>query len=391
MLAVALPSPAAEPATAVVRDALSFDRHYLPNPEMLERIREVKNLSGRTDPKGKERVRGWFEYDLDVAQAGWYELLIEPDAARVEILIDGAYQGQCGTIGPRAGSFRLDAGKHTLRIQKFLWWDGFSAVTRIVLHPPEPGLARALCLHPATPAAEHSVFRKGETLELDAEYGPTAAATTLTACAPPRHASDSTPSTGTCPSSTCRHAALDGVSVVNGASYGRRADMRPVQTRDQFLATMLEPVRDGNGNAAYLIGSTYLEATEVVAPPTALGFPADTKATWTSCVVNPAGRHCLERWAQALAGGDARFLADGGNAYTLGQPLQREFFAEYRRLPDLPFEPCAGLTDPVAVRQRALQFGLSTKLGAPASSRALLLAESTGPEGGTTNGGRHSP
>ena len=47
-------------------------------------------------------------------------------------------------------------------------------------------VARALCLHPATPAAEHSVFRKGETLELDAEYGPTAAATTLTACAPPR-------------------------------------------------------------------------------------------------------------------------------------------------------------------------------------------------------------
>jgi hypothetical protein len=162
---------------------------------------------------------------------------------------------------------------------------------------------------------------------------------------------------------SARLAALDGVSVVNGASYGRRADMRPVEARDRYLTAMLDPVRDATGSAAYLIGSTYLEATEVVAPPAALGFPADTKATWTSCVVNPAGRHCLERWAQALATGDARFLADGGNAYTLGQPLQREFFAEYRRLPDLPFETCAGLTDPVAVRQRTLTAADAAPLG----------------------------
>ncbi|OGV73952.1 MAG: hypothetical protein A3K19_22945 [Lentisphaerae bacterium RIFOXYB12_FULL_65_16] len=846
MLVVTPRSSAAEPAVAVVRDALTFDRHYLPNPEMLERIREVKNLSGRADPKGKERVLGWFEYDLEAPQAGWYELLVEPDAARVEVLLDGAYQGQCASSGPRAGSFRLDAGKHTLRIQKYLWWDGFSPVTRIVLRPPEPGLARALRLHAATPAASRCVFRKGETLELDAEYGPTIAATTLTVrvkdtasqalvsdfsvplpatatparqrvaipcaqqgvlsiefgengtpfppdCVPSRtitvvdttpqprpggevtrrllreidctatepdyvgggatrvvrksfgayresgatgwyghmnstepswfaytvrveelgrpcvievdypddalrtfciavrgaapgayptaggvdsggefslthrlhthtllhwprgndlrvlllNATDGVRAAAACirvyaidgdlppldvPASggrafgnwyeegsnfmavyggpdrqhasladylvtadrwaravaymggdtlwptlvvyqfglypsrynvlfggpfsndlariilyTCerygmkayfefhpearelaapaedpalggdnfmtskdgvvgnrhpnhfnpihprnqawtlgmvgefadqyrdcpafrgvclrqmewanpalwnfhsldwgyedftvglfeketgvtvpvagdapgrfgkRHAwllanardrwvtwrcdkivdlftrtaqrvrqarpdlqvltnrfdvergvdnarlaAIDGVSVVNGASYGRRADMRPVEARDQFLATMLDPVRDGHGNASYLIGSTYLEATEVVVPPVALGFPAGTQATWTSCVVNPAGRHCLERWAQALAGGDARFLSDGGNAYTLGQPLLREFLAEYRRLPDLPFQACPALNDPVALRQCTVASADAARLG----------------------------
>jgi hypothetical protein len=70
-----------------------------------------------------------------------------------------------------------------------------------------------------------------------------------------------------------------------------------------------------------------------------------------SGVVNPAGRNYLERWALAMAEGDALFLSDGGNSDTLGQPLLREFLREYRCLPTLPFTARADASDPVTVRE----------------------------------------
>ncbi|HEY3329817.1 MAG TPA: hypothetical protein VGK19_07345 [Capsulimonadaceae bacterium] len=145
--------------------------------------------------------------------------------------------------------------------------------------------------------------------------------------------------------------AIDGVTVMNGGNYGRRADMRPTENRDELLSSIRTAARKPNGESAFLIGSQYFEATEVVVPPTSLGFPESTPKTWMSGVVNPSGRHANERWAMALAEDDATFLSDGGNAYTLGQPVLREFLAEYRRLPAKPFTARVDATDPVAVRE----------------------------------------
>jgi hypothetical protein len=107
---------------------------------------------------------------------------------------------------------------------------------------------------------------------------------------------------------------------------------------------------------AFLIGNYYFEASEPVLPPTALGYPANTPTGWISAVIAPSGRHFLERYAVALAESDARLLGDGGNTYTLGQPVLREFLDAYRCLPETPFVPRADARDPVAVWERAPLF-----------------------------------
>lgn len=150
--------------------------------------------------------------------------------------------------------------------------------------------------------------------------------------------------------------ALDGVVLVNaGHAYGRRAytyegPLADSKRRDKLLdPAALLALRNTEGKTAFLFGAGYFEATERVVPPASLGFPEDTKRTWMSGVVNPAGRHYLERYALALAEADAQYLSDGGNAYTLGQPLLTDFLREYRALPALPFRPREDGRDPVAV------------------------------------------
>ena len=59
----------------------------------------------------------------------------------------------------------------------------------------------------------------------------------------------------------------------------------------------------------------------------------------------------LERYATALALSDVPFFSDGGNAYTLGQPILREFMNEFRRLPADRFASRSDAQDPVAVRE----------------------------------------
>jgi hypothetical protein len=51
-------------------------------------------------------------------------------------------------------------------------------------------------------------------------------------------------------------------------------------------------------------------------------------------------------------------LGDGGNAYTLGQPELREFLAEYRRLPAVPFQLRSAAREPVTVRELQQPDGL---------------------------------
>ncbi|MCY3020977.1 MAG: hypothetical protein NTW87_18325 [Planctomycetota bacterium] len=150
--------------------------------------------------------------------------------------------------------------------------------------------------------------------------------------------------------------AIEGVVLINSRhSYGRRAftyegPMADPKMRDLLLEpAALLSMRGPSGEAAFLFGAGYFEAVEKVVTPESLGFPQGTKRTWMSGVVNPAGRQFLERYALALAEADATYLADGGNAYTLGQPLLREFLAEYRKLPPVAFRPRPDARDPVAV------------------------------------------
>ncbi|MFZ2657017.1 MAG: hypothetical protein WAX69_18940 [Victivallales bacterium] len=148
---------------------------------------------------------------------------------------------------------------------------------------------------------------------------------------------------------------IGGVRLVNSLhGYGRRqhSEMETQEARDALMSpSSLNAVSNPADLNGYLFGAGYFEAIETVVPPDAIGLPANSKRTWMSGVVNPAGRHALERWAIAVAEGDAIYLSDGGNAYTLGQPILQEFLQEYRRLPCVKFTPIKEASDPVAVRQ----------------------------------------
>lgn len=156
--------------------------------------------------------------------------------------------------------------------------------------------------------------------------------------------------------------AIRGVVLINATgSYGRReADKLTVQRNRDF---QLEPRHlaafpPGLGSRAFLSSASYLEATEIVVPPAKLGFPAATKAAWMSAVANPAGRHALERFAVQLAETDAAWMGDGGNGYSLGQPVLWEWLREYRALPSEPFTRRDDAIDPVAVWTLARADGL---------------------------------
>ena len=147
---------------------------------------------------------------------------------------------------------------------------------------------------------------------------------------------------------------IDGVTLVNALhTYGRRGDR---ETNALLRGNLVQPTQVHALSAAgqparFLPTASYFEGTEAIAPPERLGFPAATKKTWMSAVVNPAGRSYLERYALLLAEADAVMLGDGGNAYTLGQPELREFLSEYRRLPAVPFQSRSDARDPVTVRE----------------------------------------
>lgn len=154
---------------------------------------------------------------------------------------------------------------------------------------------------------------------------------------------------------------LDGVILVNARyPHGRHYwGMKAAEHRDYLInPAKLKSLSDTRGRGSFLFGAVYFEATEVIVPPKDLGFPANTLATWMSAVVDPAGRQALEHWALALAECDTAFISDGGNTYTLGQPVLRDFLREYRHLPPDPFNRRADATDPVAVWELAKDGGL---------------------------------
>lgn len=147
--------------------------------------------------------------------------------------------------------------------------------------------------------------------------------------------------------------ALDGVVLLNAAySYGRRESEGIFQgARDSLLdPAALNALRKPGDGGRFLSSSRYLEATGVVVPPPRLGFPAATRETWMSAVANPPARFPLERYAIELAETDAFVLGDGGNGYTFGPSVVREFMREFRMLPAQSFTARADAVDPVTVR-----------------------------------------
>lgn len=153
---------------------------------------------------------------------------------------------------------------------------------------------------------------------------------------------------------------IDGVEVLNASfGYGRRErDAIFRGSRDTLLdPSSIRALARGSG-AHFLAGQYYLEATDAVISPEQLGFPAGTKRTWAGIVANPPGRLALERYALQLAEADALTLGDGGNGYSLGPPIVREFMETFRRLPARPFASLPDATDPVAVRSLATEDGL---------------------------------
>lgn len=143
------------------------------------------------------------------------------------------------------------------------------------------------------------------------------------------------------------------------AYYGRRLSLdTPAQTafyeqagRDKLLDPATLSVFRTPTVREHLFGNTYFEANRV-AVPAKVGLE-NVAPTGFVGVVNPAGRHFLERFAVALAETDANRLLDGGEGYVLGQDQYlRPFLREFCSLPAAPFTPRADARDPVAVWER---------------------------------------
>ena len=151
--------------------------------------------------------------------------------------------------------------------------------------------------------------------------------------------------------------AIDGVRVLDAtASYGRR---ETASVEDPLLRElMVQAGTLSSAGRAFLTPANYLEATDAIVPPDALGFAPQTKRTWMSAVANPAGRSALERFAVLLAESDADWLGDGGNGYALGQPPLRGFLREYLSLPSERFTQVGSADVPVVVRTLSRSDGI---------------------------------
>lgn len=146
--------------------------------------------------------------------------------------------------------------------------------------------------------------------------------------------------------------AIEGVILIDSSyAYGRhKPDNAFLGNHDHLLDPVSLSALRGKSAGRFIFGMQYVEANEKVVPPERLGFDAATKATWMSTPANPAGRHALERFAVPLADADALMLGDGGNAYTFGPPVVKEFLREFAQLPDRPFVELKSVADPVMIR-----------------------------------------
>lgn len=150
-----------------------------------------------------------------------------------------------------------------------------------------------------------------------------------------------------------------GIAVVPTGTFGRR-DSAPVKDQQEVFDPLLDPAHKALGfgyERAFGYVNAYFEVHSRI-PVNKLGFPELTPGAYCGAA-DGAGRHCLERLSVVLADQDSGVMFQGGLGHTYGQPKYfNEWLAEYTRLPKLPFEPLAGLQDPVAVWQRKCDDGL---------------------------------
>ncbi len=117
---------------------------------------------------------GAIEYDFDVVEKGWYVLHVQPDGGGHEFIFDGK-ELLYGFGSSRVGNIWLDAGSHTLRIQRN-FWTGLGPITEWRLEP-----ARAASDRISVRSDDRwNVLRKGETLPVTVQFGDLAGPATLT-------------------------------------------------------------------------------------------------------------------------------------------------------------------------------------------------------------------
>ncbi len=162
-----------KPGWSLTIPATEFKSHAFRDPASLQRIKEIKNLSGRPDPrrnqteKGRGRIQGWVEYEFEVPRTAWYEISIDDQAKANQFVVNETIQLVPGA-GQKAGSVWLETGKNSLRIEK-QQWRGFGPIHEIVIREIlDENLENTVR---CAPEANHTVFRKGESLPLRVHAG----------------------------------------------------------------------------------------------------------------------------------------------------------------------------------------------------------------------------
>jgi hypothetical protein len=161
----------AEPVWQLTRPVTKYDRYYLTDPDCLETITKNGNLACYVNKDGGSTgASGWFEYDFDIPQTGWYELFSGYHSGDVEFIIDPPsdtrtttglyiYGGNGMTSqGDKISNVWLTAGKHTLRIQRYVW-TGFPPIPSFTIQQSTSALTETTR---ASLAGTGTIFRKNK-------------------------------------------------------------------------------------------------------------------------------------------------------------------------------------------------------------------------------------
>ena len=162
-------SPSSAP---IHRSADSFDRHYMTGPTGADKVLAAHNLNG-----GDWGVSGWFEYDIEVPDEGWHQLIVHGITDDVEFLFDADAHGQAksgyrfvggsGQLPDKVGNVWLTRGKHRLRIQRY-FWTGFQNIAGFELRKSGEALADAVSI---APLGDGRIFARGRCPDLEIVSG----------------------------------------------------------------------------------------------------------------------------------------------------------------------------------------------------------------------------